>query len=76
MHLELSGLVVRRSLSSGGSLRLRDFLSIRRAMPMGKLQAFVMLLGIGFSDCLVEPGCFDVLFLLPVVVTRGVNNHI
>ena len=36
-------------LSSGGSLRFKDLLSIRRAIPMGKLQAFVMLLGMDFK---------------------------
>jgi len=47
-------------LSSGGSLRFKDFLSIRRAIPMGKLQAFVMLLGMDFKGLWVcRKVCFE-----------------
>jgi len=38
---------------------------------MGKLQAFVIFLGIGFNDFLFDPDLFDELFCLLVVVTRG-----
>ena len=58
-------------LSLGGSLRRKDFFSILRAIPMGKLQAFVMLLGIDFNDCLFDLDFCDELFCLLVTLTRG-----
>ena len=38
---------------------------------MGKLQAFVIFLGIGFNDFLFDPDLFEELFCLLVVLTRG-----